>query len=392
MSRQISTAAATITALCLAGCGVRAPEPRDLGELFNQAALEAEPAEETRWRKATATRPFAFPRDHGAHNDFRIEWWYYTGNLTAEDGRRFGYQLTFFRTGLNYEPVSSSRWAVRDLYTAHFAVADLTAKRHRFAERNRRAGINEAGAEADRLCVWNGAWRAEQEGETHTLWAASDGFAISLDLTPTKGAVLHGDGGLSQKGPAEGNASYYYTMPRMASVGTVTVEGEQFRVTGESWMDHEFSTSFLEAGQLGWDWFSIQLDNGAELMLYQMRREGGQADDYSSGTYVTTEGEPIHLRREDFVIEPQTTTWRSPETDAEYPQSWRLLVPKLCLELSVASAFGAQEMATGATTGIAYWEGVVDTTGSIDGNKINGRGFVELTGYSGIGLGSLLGD
>lgn len=376
----------------LAGCSGRAPEDRDLSELFNQAALQPEPSAEERWARATAPRPFEFPRDHGAHDDFRIEWWYYTGNLKSADGRRFGYQLTFFRTGLNYEPTSVSTWAVRDLYTAHFGVADVSAKRHRFAERNRRAGVNQAGAKAGELCVWNGSWRVEQRGESHHLSAASSDFAIDLKLTPTKGPVLHGRGGLSQKGPAEGNASYYYTLPRMRSEGTVTVAGQPVTVTGESWMDHEFSTSFLEEGQLGWDWFSLQLDDGAELMLYQMRREGGAVDDYSSGTYITAEGEPIHLEREDFVIEPTSQSWCSPKTGAEYPQAWRLLIPRLDLELSVRAAFGAQEMATGATTGIAYWEGVVDTNGSVGGKPVAGRGFVELTGYSGIGLGSLLGE
>ncbi|TWT78374.1 Hydroxyneurosporene synthase (CrtC) [Posidoniimonas polymericola] len=365
-----------------------APSTKSL--LDESTATPAEGQADAAWAKALQPREFNFPADHGAHSDYRIEWWYFTGNLTTPTGRRFGYQLTFFRTGMLREPENPSRWVVRDLYTAHFAVSDIRAEKHSFAQRTRRAGIDAAGAATGRPQVWNGDWRVEAEGDTHRLTAQADDFAIDLALEPGKGVVLQGAGGLSQKGAAEGNASHYYSMPRMPTAGTLTVHGETFSVTGDSWMDHEFSTSFLEPGQRGWDWLSLQLDDNSELMLYQMRRSDGSFDPYSSGSFVGADGASTELRSTDFRLTPGKT-WRSEATGARYPLSWQVEVDSLGLKLQVTPAFKEQEMATEATTGIAYWEGAMEVSGSRGARPIAGRGYLELTGYTETELGSLLG-
>jgi predicted secreted hydrolase len=376
-----------------AGCQRRPPDSAArLAALLpasDSAAVRSDRPAADAWLRAAGPRTFRFPEDHGAHEDYRIEWWYYTGNVQTPTGRRFGYQLTFFRTGLQMRPGNPSRWAVRDLYTAHWAISDIQREQHHHWQRNRRAGIDQAGAETGRLCVWNGGWRAEMSGDTHRLLAGSGDFSLRLELTPRKPLVLHGDEGLSQKGHSEGNASYYYSFPRLDTSGVITVAGVEYPVHGSSWMDHEFSTSLLEEGQLGWDWFSIQFDDNTELMLYQMRLDDGTVDPYSLGTYVAENGESTRLAAEDFRMQP-ITTWRSTRTSADYPVRWQIEIPKLDMKLQVDAAFNAQEMDTRATTGISYWEGSVSVRGTRDRAEIGGTGYLEMTGYLGKGLGSVL--
>ncbi len=351
---------------------------------FQDTANDKEEA----WTKALEVREFEFPKDHAAHEDFRIEWWYYTGNLKTKDGRRFGYQLTFFRTGLHMEPNNPSRWAVRDLYTAHFAISDVKTRKHHGFQRNNRRGIGFAGANTDQYEVWNGDWKVMFDGQRHQLIARDSGNAVNLTLQPKKPLVLHGNRGLSRKGSVDGNASYYYSFTRLATQGTVVVDGKEFKVTGDSWMDHEFSTSFLEEGQLGWDWFAIQLENNVEIMLYQMRRVDGSVDPFSSGTIVDDAGKVSHLSYVDFTIEPMQT-WQSQETSAEYPAKWRVELPDYGYEMTIRPTFNEQEMTTEESTGISYWEGAVAIEADANGKKINGHGYVELTGYTGKSLGSL---
>ena len=360
-------------------------------ELFShEVQSSADDAEGPRddWTSAIATRKFSFPADHAAHEDYRIEWWYYTGNVETESGRKFGYQLTFFRTGLHPQPKTASRWAIRDLYTTHFAVSDIQRQRHNSFQRNNRRGVGQAGAETERYKVWNVDWEVELDGTEHCLKAAMPEVAIDLRLSTQQPPVLHGDRGLSRKGATEGNASYYYSMTRMATVGTIRVGSETFSVRGDSWMDHEFSTSFLEPGQLGWDWLAIQLKTGTDLMLYRMRRDDGSVDHYSSGTVVDSRGNTKHLAATEYTMTP-TRTWKSPDTGAEYPLQWQIEIPSLGYSLTVRPAFDSQEMATAATTGISYWEGAITVTGVGPDRDVSGRGYMELTGYVGEGLGSL---
>ena len=384
-----------LASLLLSGCNRPSTEsPAVLASLLARTDTDPSRGDPTRrddWAQALRPRPLSFPRDHGAHEDFRIEWWYYTGNLQTTEGRRFGYQLTFFRTGLRKNPENPSRWTVRDLYTAHFAVSDIEAQQHYRAQRNGRAGIGQAGAETKRLQVWNGDWRVELEDGQHELVAGSDDVSIDLTMRPSKPLVLHGDAGLSQKGASPGNASYYYSFPRLATAGSITVDGTRFEVSGHSWMDHEFSTSFLEDGQLGWDWFSIQLEDNTELMLYQMRRSDGSIDPFSSGTWISPSGQAQHLSASDFSMLPGPR-WHSTRTGGDYPLTWRIELPSQGLGLDVEPAFDQQEMVTDATTGISYWEGSISITGRRGQKAVQGKGYLELTGYVGKGLGSLFRD
>lgn len=377
--------------LACSGCGQRAEDATTpLEDLFGAEAVEGDKrwnrGEE--WARAVEPREFLFPRDHGPHPGFRIEWWYYTGNLRTKEGRRFGYQLTFFRTGLQQQPDNPSRWTVRDLYPAHFAISDIDRKRHFSFERTSRAGVGLAGADADTYRIWNGNWELKLEEDEHRLEASDGRQSISLSLKSTKPITLHGESGLSRKGSDEGNASYYYSLTRMRTRGEIEVAGESYSVEGESWMDHEFSTSFLQENQLGWDWFSIQLDNDEEIMLYQMRQRDGSIDPFSSGTFVDSQGNATHLSSREFTVEP-LSTWISTKTKAAYPLAWRVKIPRLGYDLEIQPAFERQEMTTEASTGVSYWEGSIEVSGRSKTATIRGMGYLELTGYSGRSLGAL---
>ena len=345
------------------------------------------------WRQAERGRALHFPEDHASHPEYRIEWWYYTGHVAAEDGRRFGYQLTFFRVGVDPQPANPSRWAVRDLYMTHLAVTDIDRGRHLHAERLNRAGIGWAGAETARYRVWNEDWSVVLEDGRHRLAAVTRGtnpFGVELQLGEGKPPVLHGDLGFSQKGTSPGNASHYYSLTRMPTSGVVTLEGERIPVTGESWMDHEFGTSFLEPSQAGWDWFSLQLDDGSELMVFQLRGVDATVDPRSSGTIVRADGTSATLDAGDFTLTPRRT-WRSPATAAAYPIEWRIQVPRERLDMTVRAAVEAQEMTGAGGSGISYWEGAIAVTGTRDTSPITGRGYLEMTGYAGRAMGEFLG-
>ncbi len=276
------------------------------------------------WKDAAAGYRFEFPRDHASHPEHRIEWWYCPGNVATASGRRFGYQVTFFRVGIDPAPVNPSRWAVRDIYMAHLAVSDPDGRRYRFDERLSRGGPGLSGAAVNRYRVWNDDWSAGlDEAGRHVLQAASPTAAVQLTLDEGKGPAVNGIDGISQKGARPGNASHYYSMTRMPTRGTITVDGERFEVTGDSWMDHEFGTSFLEPEQQGWDWLSLQLDDNRELMLYQLRRADGSRDPRSSGTLVDARGAVRHLTNADFTLTPTGVTFAAP-SGAVYPVGWAI--------------------------------------------------------------------
>jgi predicted secreted hydrolase len=354
------------------------------------AAAAAVASQAVVWRQALAGFTFAFPRDHASHPDYKIEWWYYTGNLDTASGRRFGYQVTFFRIGVELEPRIASRWAVRDLFIAHLAVSDLQAGQFHFTDRLNRAGVGQAGAEVERYRVWNETWEVtlDQEGN-HRLRAAERGIGVDLVLEPGKPPVVHGRDGISQKGSQPGNATHYYSLTRMPTRGAVTVGGERFEVRGTSWMDHEFGTSFLEREQKGWDWFSVQLADGWDLMLFQLRRADGSRDPRSSGTLVAPDGTTTPIAVEEIDLTPERT-WRSPVSGASYPVAWRLRIPTRRIDLRIQPALDGQELVTLESTGVVYWEGATDVTGTREGATVRGRGYLELTGYSGRSIGSLL--
>jgi predicted secreted hydrolase len=343
------------------------------------------------WREAKPGYVFSFPRDHAAHPDFKIEWWYYTGNVKAADGRRFGYQVTFFRVGIDYAPVNPSKWAVRDLYMTHLAVSDAKGQRYRYAEKLTRGGPGLAGAKADTYYTWNDDWSAGFAGSRepgtgsrrpHALKASDKHVGIDLLLDEGKPPAINGIDGINQKGAREGNASHYYSLTRMPTRGTLTIDGERFEVSGHSWMDHEFSTSFLEPEQRGWDWFSIQLSDNRELMLYRMRRADGSHDPRSSGTLIDANGKTTHLSNADFTLTPGRSTFTS-KNGAVYPIEWTVSLPSHKIELTVTTPLADQELSLVDSTGIAYWEGMIDVAGRSGGQVVSGSGYLEMTGYHG---------
>jgi predicted secreted hydrolase len=336
------------------------------------------------WKEAAPGYKFRFPADHAAHPDYKIEWWYYTGNLAAADGRRFGYQVTFFRVGVDPSPANPSAWAVRDLYMTHVAVSDLDGRRYRFDERLSRGGPGLAGARSDRFEVWNDDWTTSRgEDGRHALRIAGRDLGVALTLDEGKAPVVHGKDGISQKGAQAGNASHYYSLTRMPTRGTLTIDGEAVAVQGESWMDREFGTSFLEPGQQGWDWFAIQLEDGRELMIYQLRRADGSRDPRSSGTWVRQDGTSVALGAAEVVMRPVGPRFRSTASGADYPVAWRIEVPREGLALDVTTPLADQELNTPQSTGVSYWEGAVVVNGTVNGGPVRGRGYLEMTGYAG---------
>jgi predicted secreted hydrolase len=335
------------------------------------------------WKRATPLRPVRVPDDHVAHPDYRLEWWYYTGNLRGDDGKAYGYQVTFFRVGVDPAPTNPSRFTVRDLYMTHVALTDIDGAGHRFADRLNRAGVHWAGARTDRYEVWNEDWRATLDAQgRHRISVDSGPFALDLTVEPGKAPVLQGDRGYSRKGRDPGNASHYYSLTRMPTTGTVRVDGRAVGVRGNSWMDHEFGTSALDAGTRGWDWFALQLEDGRELMLYQLRLEDGTPAAYSSGTIVARDGTATPLTVRDFTVTPRRT-WTSPASGATYPVEWRVQVRPEGLDLAVTAARDAQELRTRRSTNVTYWEGSVRVAGTSRGHPLRGVGYLEMTGYSG---------
>lgn len=332
--------------------------------------------------RALQAREFEFPRDHGPHPEFRNEWWYVTGNLDAEDGSRFGFELTIFRFALAPDvPDSASAWRTNQVYIAHFAVTDAAGQRFYAAQRFSRGAAGLAGAQSEPFRVWIDDWQMTAIGqaagrERWRLVANDAQFAIDLELRALKAPVLNGEAGLSQKSAEPGNASYYYSITRWQSDGTLRVGDRRFEVSGLSWLDREWSSSALGEEQQGWDWFALQLADGSELMFYSLRRSDGTQDPYSGGTWTAADGTSRHLAAADVRLDV-TDTWTSP-VGGEYPAGWRLSVPSEDLELRVTPVMDDQEL----FTTVRYWEGAVDVAGSRAGADVSGRGYVELTGYA----------
>lgn len=332
---------------------------------------------------ADGSRPLTFPEDLGAHEEFRTEWWYYTGNLQTPEGRHFGFELTVFRVGLvppTLELPPESEWYDRSLYFSHFALSDISAGRFHAFERFSRPGPGLAGAQADPYRVWLEDWQIiERAPGIYDLQAAQDGFVLDLTLNDEMGVVLHGEDGYSRKGGTATNASYYYSQPRLRAEGFVQVSATRYPVSGLAWKDHEFSTSVLDENQIGWDWFSLQLDDGPALMLFQLRERDGGISASSSGTFIATDGIPQPIQNTGFEISV-LDEWRSPHTGGVYPASWEIRLNEPDCRLAVQPWMADQEVNFPAVT---YWEGAVSFDGSCGGTPVRGNGYVELTGYAG---------
>ena len=361
----------------------RAPDPLTMEPRLSLG--QALGGELAGFARADHPREFRFPDDHGPHPTYRTEWWYYTGNLKSAAGRHFGFQLTFFRTALNAPPDQAGRasaWGTQDVYMAHFALSDVATQRFHAFQRLSRAALGLAGASAVPFRVWLEDWSVTGETTVERpvsmqLSAAEQDVALDLRLVSDKPIVLHGQNGLSQKGAATGQASYYYSLTRLRSAGVIRLGDEEFQVQGLSWMDREWSTSVLDDALQGWDWFALQLTNGQELMVYQVRQQAGGIQPLSSGTLVAADGTPRALTSADFQIEV-LQTWQSPTDGTVYPAKWRMRIPDEAIDLTITPYMADQEM----HTLIRYWEGAVRARGTLQGRPLEGDGYVELTGYA----------
>jgi predicted secreted hydrolase len=341
------------------------------------ALWAAGPATQPQFSRAIAPRTWSFPRDHGRHDGFKLEWWYFTGNLHDSTGRKLGYQLTFFRSAFSPgEPSRSSPWGMRDVYFAHAAVSDITGKQFFFKDRLDRARPGLAFSSDHTLDVSLLDWSATLDGDTIRLKCAEKEFSIDLQCSGGRGPILEGPGGVNAKGREPGEASYYYSMTRLKTTGTLTVNGRKFNVDGLSWMDHEFSSDAMAKSQIGWDWMGLQLNDGTDLMIYRMRSKDG-ASDYLSGTRITPDGQPHYLSGNQLSISG-SSPWKSPASGAAYPQKWSVEItgqPKLI----VGSEMTGQELITTSSTKVTYFEGAAKV--STDDGKAAGEGYLEMTGY-----------
>lgn len=332
----------------------------------------------TGYQQAATARKFSFPQDHGPHREYRHEWWYLTGNLDGEKNERFGFEMTFFRFSLTpYESPTGSAWRSNQVFMGHFAITDRVANQFRVASRYSRGSAGLAGARSSPFHVWLEDWDLSETPEGGwQLLAVDDEIAIDLKLKPVKSPVLNGTGGLSIKSSMPGNASYYYSISRLQTTGTLRSGDRSYRVTGTSWLDREWGSGGLSVEQSGWDWFALQLDDGSEVMFYNLRRSDGRQDSHSAGTFIANDGTATPLSRDEVSIDI-LDYWDSPG-GGRYPMAWRMDIKSRALSLEVRPIMAGQEL----TTLVRYWEGAVDVSGTRGGRSISGRGYVELTGYA----------
>ncbi len=357
-----------------------------VGVIGLSSTVIASQLESSRFVPAQSGYEYVFPRDHASHDHYQTEWWYFTGHLRTTSGRRFGYELTFFRRGIDEPHVwdNPSVWAIRHLYLAHLALTDEQASQFRFAEKVSRAGVGKAGARETQLDVWIDRWSVKAVNPNHEkfhLLASTPTFSIDLIVEPRKPPIIHGKEGVSMKGQQPEETSHYYSLTRLQTTGTLLVDGQLMNVAGISWMDHEFGSSDLAEGLVGWDWFSLQLNNHHEIMVYGLRRSDGTFDPASSGTLVFPDGSGEYLSFGDVEISI-LDHWRSSESGAEYPSRWKLHLPSKNVMLSLSPRMLNQELITKHSTDVTYWEGAIDVAGKWNGQPIKGQGYVEMTGYA----------
>jgi predicted secreted hydrolase len=342
------------------------------------------PAASDPYRPALPNYRFEFPRDHFNHPEFQTEWWYYTGNLRTAQGRRFGFELTFFRRAVDRQPAATV-WDLKDVWMAHLALSDIEGGQFLHTERLNRSGPGVAGADLKQARVWNGNWQSQWTfdpattgGSTQMLQGIAGHFSFELSLKAEKPPVINGENGVSQKAEGAGKASHYISFTRLATTGQIILDGKRFSVDGTSWMDHEFFSHQLDASQSGWDWFSLQLEDRSELMLFRLRRTGRSMDPYSAGTYVDSQGHAKHLAASDFTVTPGKT-WASSVTGGSYPVEWVIEVPPIGFKAAVRTPMVQQEI-TGSAT---YWEGAIDIDATRLDRRLSGVGYLEMTGYAG---------
>jgi predicted secreted hydrolase len=325
---------------------------------------------------------YQFPADHFNHSTYQTEWWYYTGNLHDQSGRRYGFELTFFRQAIQLPQTAldstGPTWRPDQIYLAHLALTDIDGREFFHAERLNRAGPGLAGSDLGSRKYWNGNWQVYWKnlatGEQQ-LQAVSDRFALTLALSSLKPPIINGKDGISQKGSAPGEASHYISFTRLAAAGDLTYDSSSQKVTGLAWMDHEFFTQPPNPTLAGWDWFAIQLANNEELMLYRLRNKSGEISPYSSGTFVDSSGAAHNLTANETILTPGRL-WR------KYPVEWQIVIPSLGLQLTEKTTLDNQELSTPSSPSPSYWEGAVTYSGTIHRRPIQGIGYLEMTGYA----------
>ncbi|RFF28511.1 MULTISPECIES: lipocalin-like domain-containing protein [unclassified Wenzhouxiangella] len=346
------------------------PEPARDGRLNTSNLLNDAPES---FRQVTGPRPFEFPADHAAHPGYRNEWWYFTGNLDGPDGDAWGFQFTLFRFELDAGPRPDSAWTADAVWMAHLALSDADQGIFHQAERFARGALDLAGATEKRW--WLRDWQVTRNETGFQLEAGTDSFGLDLAMEPIREVVRQGDRGYSQKGPQAGNASHYYSITRLKTKGAIQVDGETIPVDGLAWLDREWGSSQLAGNLAGWDWFSLQLDDGRDLMVYRLRTEDGEASRFSAGKVVYPDGDSRTLGRGDFTATPQRD-WQDSEGH-QWPVAWRVEVPSEDLNLAVEARFDEQRW-SGA---VSYWEGAVGVRDA-QTDKSMGRGYLELSGYA----------
>ena len=378
MNRRVL--ALLFAAALIVAAGISQIEPSAPSSVSARSRLVLPPQDISGYARAIDAWNWVFPRDHGAHPAFQTEWWYYTGNLATDDGRRFGFQFTIFRRAISPDAsASASEFRADQVYMAHFTVSDVAGGRFYHDQRFSRGGAGLAGATTEpRYRVWLEDWQVAGENDAATkqrISARSGGFAVDLALEQVKRPALQGDNGLSQKSGEIGNASYYYSLTRLLTRGTITIGGESFSLRGATWMDHEFSTSALGEEAQGWDWFGLIFDDNTELMIGQIRQVDGGKEPAFGGLFVDAAGDTRYLEVADFTI-AVTDAWRSPHTGAAYPAGWAVEIQgEDGFAFRATPLLADQELYQGD---IKYWEGAV----RVDGDK-SGYGYAELTGYVG---------
>lgn len=345
--------------------------------LLALASLPAWPCAAADFAPVLPGRRLAFPADHGAHPDFRTEWWYATGWLALPDGSPLGFQVTFFRVRTGIGEASPSAFAPRQLVLAHAALADPRVGRLRHDERAARVGFGRAGFATDRTVVWCGDWRFEQDGTGYRAEVRAVDFAYRLTLLPDGPPLPNGVGGFSTKAPDPRHASYYYSRPRLTVRGSVTLDGRSQPVSGSAWLDHEWSSELMPSGAAGWDWVGLNLDDGSALMAFRMRAGDGAAL-WASATWRGADGTVRSLAAGEVRFEP-LREWRSPRTGIRYPVAWRLWVAGRTLRLE--PLLDDQELDSRRSTGAIYWEGAVRVRADDPAGRELGRGYLEMTGY-----------
>mgnify|MGYP001547714381 FL=1 len=363
---------AMLSALLLSACDATPPAPAPMLRVDEAMGGLPDPG----FARALEAREFQFPQDHGAHPDFATEWWYLTGNLSAENGRRFGYQLTLFRVGLRPgEVTGDSNWRSNQVYMGHLAISDIAGGRHYSAERFARAAAGLAGARVAPFEVWLGPWSLHADNTLFPLSVEAQHEDIGLFLQLQSGdkpMVLQGERGLSRKSVTPGNASYYYSFTRLPTHGELRIGDSLYSVQGDSWLDREWSSSSLDKDQVGWDWFALQLEDGRELMFYQLRTKQGGVHAYSRGSLVQQDGSVHSLLPGQVTLKP-IRYWLADE-GTRYPVDWRLQAAEFQLDLEVQALLDDQLM----DHSVHYWEGAVDVSGSH-----RGQCYLELSGYAG---------